>query len=407
MQTQLKADIANSRQGHEAEAILRSCVHCGLCTATCPTYQLLGDELDGPRGRIYLIKQVLEGATPTNETQLHLDRCLTCRACETTCPSGVQYGHLLDIGRAHVEKAVPRSLSQKLSRQALLHTVPYPKRIGKLLKIGNLFKSFLPNSLKNKLIPYAKAEAWTVAEQPRKMLVLTGCVQSVSSPATNRATAHVLEKMGIQLIEAASAGCCGALSHHLSAERQTQHHIRQNIDAWWSYIEQGIEAIIITASGCGTMVKEYGLLMQDDAIYAEKARIVSYLAKDIIEVIDHEVENVQWSNLGHSQTIAFHSPCTLQHGQQLNGRVEALLQKLGFVLTTVPDAHLCCGAAGSYSLFQPELSQQLRANKLNALNSGQPERIVSANIGCQMHLTEPNKPVVHWIELLAEKINHV
>lgn len=405
MQTKLTAELAKTRQGQEADAILRSCVHCGFCTATCPTYQLLGDERDGPRGRIYLIKQVLEGAEPTRETQLHLDRCLTCRACETTCPSGVQYGRLADIGREHIEEKVTRPFSETLLRQALLHTVPYPKRIGTLIKAGNLFRPLLPAALKDKLAPVTKPAApWPTAKHQRSMLVLAGCVQSVSTPSTNQAAATVFDRLGITLLQAPEAGCCGALSHHLSAAEQTRQHIKQNIDAWWPYIEQGAEAIIITASGCGTMVKEYGHLLRDDAEYADKAARVSAMAKDIVEVMQAEITDGNWSNLGRSQSIAFQCPCTLQHGQQLAGQVENLLQRVGFVLTPVQDAHLCCGSAGTYSILQPKLSQQLRANKLKALHAGKPERIVSANIGCQMHLSEPDYPVVHWIELIAEKL---
>ncbi|MCX4187252.1 glycolate oxidase subunit GlcF [Methylophaga sp. OBS4] len=404
MQTKLTAELAKTRQGQEADAILRSCVHCGFCTATCPTYQLLGDERDGPRGRIYLIKQVLEGAEPTRETQLHLDRCLTCRACETTCPSGVQYGRLADIGREHIEEKVSRPFSETLLRKILLHTVPYPKRIGTLIKAGNLFRPLLPAALKDKLAPVTKAGPWPTAKHQRSMLVLAGCVQSVSTPSTNQAAATVLDRLGITLLQAPEAGCCGALSHHLSAAEQTRQHIKQNIDAWWPYIEQGAEAIIITASGCGTMVKEYGHLLRDDAEYADKAARVSALAKDIVEVMQAEIADGNWSNLGHSQSIAFQCPCTLQHGQQLAGQVENLLQRVGFVLTPVQDAHLCCGSAGTYSILQPKLSQQLRANKLKALHAGKPERIVSANIGCQMHLSEADDPIVHWIELIAEKL---
>lgn len=404
MQTKLAPQFTNTAAGQEAESILRSCVHCGFCTATCPTYQLLGDELDGPRGRIYLIKQVLEGQQPSRETQRHLDRCLSCRACETTCPSGVQYGRLADIGRAETEKLVSRPVTEKVIRQLLLHTVPYPQRIRQLIRLGRLFSPLLPNKLRQKIPALKKTSAYSTITQPRKMLLFAGCIQSVSSPATNRATAKVLAHLGIAVIEAEQAGCCGALSHHLSAEQQTLNHIRQNIDAWWPHIEAGAEAIINTASGCGSMLKDYGQMLQSDAEYADKAKHISDLSKDISEIIAAE-DYQRWSAIGENQLIAFHSPCSLQHGQKLVGTVEQILQHMGFVLSDVADSHLCCGSAGSYSLLQPELSEQLRQNKLAALQQGKPERIVSANIGCQMHLSQTQQPVSHWIELIAEKIS--
>lgn len=406
MQTKLSADIADTPQGKEAESILRSCVHCGFCTATCPTYQLLGDERDSPRGRIYLIKQVLEGETPSRETQLHLDRCLTCRACETTCPSGVQYGRLADIGRAEINKQVKRPWQEQIVRQVLLHTVPYPSRIRSLLRTAQLVRAFLPASLKDKLIPVQTDKDWPAQPQARSMLVLNGCVQSVSKPSINLAAANVFERLGIRLIAAPEAGCCGAVSHHLSAEKQTLQLIKNNIDAWWPYIEQGIEAIIITASGCGTMVKEYGHLLRNDARYADKAARISSLSRDIAEVIRNE-DLSQWQALGDGLTIAFQSPCSLQHGLKLNGVVESVLTRLGFSLIPVADPHICCGSAGTYSLLQPALSQQLKQNKLKALNAGSPDRIVTANIGCQLHLSQAQQPVLHWIELVAEQLEHV
>lgn len=401
MQTTLTEDLANTRQGREAEAILRSCVHCGFCTATCPTYQLLGDERDGPRGRIYLIKQVMEGATPSRETQLRLDRCLTCRACETTCPSGVQYGRLADIGREEIERQVQRPLSQRLLRSLLIHTIPYRRRIGLVIKAGQLFKPFLPAALKQKLPAQSVNMTRSDISHTRKMLVLDGCVQSVASPATNQAAARVLDKLGVELIAEKKAGCCGALCHHLSASEQARQQMKNNIDAWWPSVEAGAEAIIMTASGCGTMVKEYGHLLADDPNYADKAATISTLARDLVEVINIELSQHDWSNLGRDQRIAFQSPCSLQHGQQLAGQVEKLLEKLGFRLTKVADSHLCCGSAGSYSILQPALSKQLRQNKLKALKAGLPEQIVTANIGCQLHLSTSEQRVTHWIELVA------
>lgn len=406
MQTRLAKHYTNTESGLTAESIIRNCVHCGFCNATCPTYQILGDERDGPRGRIYLIKQVLEGSTPTRETQTHLDQCLTCRACESTCPSGVEYAKLADIGRAEVEKQVRRPVIDRILRQALLHTVPYPGRFRPLLKTANLLKPLLSGRLKANLTPVHKSKPQSQQTHQRFMLVLAGCVQSVSSPQTNLAAAKVLDKLGISLLEAPTGGCCGALAQHLSAEEKAAQQMQQNIDAWWPYIEQGCEAVVMTASGCGSTVKEYGYLLRNDKTYAAKAAKVSDLCKDIAEVIAAE-DLSAWNNLGDGNSIAFQCPCSLQHGQRLSGVVEKILQQLGYTTAVVSDAHICCGSAGSYSLLQPELSQQLRQQKLNALEATQPDKIVTANIGCQLHLSSKEQPVNHWIELLAEQIDNV
>ncbi len=407
MQTNLSATYRDTAHGQEAEAILRACVHCGFCTATCPTYQLLGDELDGPRGRIYQIKQVLEGAEPTATTRLHLDRCLTCRSCETTCPSGVRYGRLLDIGREVVETQTERPLTDKLMRQGLRHILPYPKRVHTLLALGNLFKPVLPASLKRKLpTQQGKQYRWTPQPQARKVLAFDGCVQGVATPATNAAAARVLQYLGIELASIPQAGCCGAVSHHLAAPAEALDFMRRNIDAWWPAIEAGAEAIAITASGCGVMVKEYAELLKHDPAYADKAQRVSALAKDFSEIVrDADFGAVVIPAA--IKRVAFHSPCTLQHGMKLPGVVEGILSRAGFELTPVADAHLCCGSAGTYSLLQSGLSQQLLHNKLTALQAPTPDIIATANIGCQMHLaTGADKQVVHWIELLDQVLPH-
>ncbi len=417
MQTQTTEYFLNTIQGQEADAILRSCVHCGFCNATCPTYQLLGDELDGPRGRIYLIKQMLEGQSVTSKTQTHLDRCLTCLSCETTCPSGVQYGRLVDIGREFVDKQVKRSVFDRIQRLALRKLLPYPKRIAPLLTIGQWLKPVLPIILKQK-IPAIASKSNNVLKDTnkpkltvpssqqtnklRQMLVLQGCVQSVATPNTNHATASLLQKLGVELVTARKASCCGAVSQHLSAREEALDFMRSNIDAWWPHIEQGAEAIVITASGCGAMVKEYGTLLKQDTQYARKAARVSELAKDISEILT--TENLTQKHIKPAiQHIAFHSPCTLQHSQKLNGVVESLLAQYGFELSYVNDTHLCCGSAGTYSILQENLSQQLLHNKLTALQKNNPELIVTANIGCQLHLqSQTDVPVKHWIELLDE-----
>ena len=400
MQTSLSYAVKDTPEGREADAILRSCVHCGFCTATCPTYQLLGDELDSPRGRIYLIKQVLEGGPVTEKTQLHLDRCLTCRSCETTCPSGVRYGRLVDIGRAVVEEKVPRSLGERMQRGVLRALIPYPHRFAALLTIGRALRPFLPAALRKKIPAAQAAMPWPAARHARKMLVLDGCVQPAAVPATNAAAARVLDRLGISLVRATAAGCCGALSHHLSAHDEALNFMRRNVDAWWPHIEAGAEAIVMTASGCGAVVKDYGALLHDDPAYAAKAAHISALTKDLSEILAGEKVAALGVN-GRGRKVAFHAPCTLQHGQKINGVVEDLLRRCGYQLTAVADAHLCCGSAGTYSILQPELSQQLLANKLTALQAGAPDIIVTANIGCQMHLQSGAAVQVrHWVELL-------
>jgi glycolate oxidase iron-sulfur subunit len=400
MQTTLSDDARQLPRAEEAERILRSCVHCGFCNATCPTYQLLGDELDGPRGRIYLIKQVLEGNDVTRETQEHLDRCLSCRNCETTCPSGVDYHNLLDIGRAVVDAAVPRSFGQRLLREGLRSVVPNRGLFKGLVSGGQVFRALLPDTLKAKLPRNVRsAKPRPTTRHDRQVLMLEGCVQPSLSPNTNAAAARVLDRLGISVVPIREAGCCGAVDYHLDAQAAGLDRARRNIDAWWPAIESGAEAIVQTASGCGAFIKDYGHLLSSDPAYADKAARVSALAKDLVEVLRDE----PLDQLGaHSdQRLAFHCPCTLQHAQKLGGAVEAILEKLGFNLTPVPDNHLCCGSAGTYSLTQPELSRQLRDNKLNALESGHPEVIATANIGCQTHLDGAGRtPVRHWIELV-------
>lgn len=404
MQTNLPAPFLNTPDGQEADAILRSCVHCGFCTATCPTYQLLGDELDGPRGRIYLIKQVLEGAAVTGRTQGHLDRCLTCRACETTCPSGVRYARLLEIGRGVVEQQVGRPLFAGAMRWGLRQLLPYPRRFGLALRLGQLLRPLLPAGLARKLPPRAIASPRPASGHTRSLLLLEGCAQSVATPNTNAAAARVLDRLGISLISPAGQGCCGAVSQHLAAAEEAAVFMRRNIDAWWPHIEAGVEGILVTASGCGTQVKEYGALLRHDPVYAEKARRVSELARDLCEVLEGEALE-QLPIAQPDRRIAYHSPCSLQHGQQLAGRVEALLVRFGFELTPVADSHLCCGSAGTYSILQPELSQRLLGNKLTALEAGSPACIATANVGCQLHLqSRAQRPVKHWIELLDEAL---
>ena len=416
MQTHLADFIRDTPDGRTAEAILRKCVHCGFCTATCPTYQLLGDELDGPRGRIYLMKQLLEGAEVTAKTQLHLDRCLTCRACETTCPSGVEYHRLADIGRAVVAGRVARPLGTRLLRFALREFLPRGWLFGPAYKLGQLFRPLLPAALKAKVLPGKKSvpqkqELALVSairrDHPRTMLMLAGCVQPAMSPNINAATARLLDRLGIATIEAEGAGCCGAVRLHLDDHDGARMDARRNIDAWWPHVEAGAEAVVVTASGCGAHVREYAHLLEADPDYARKAARVTLLARDVAEVLAAEKDGLlrllEKSVSAGRRALAFHSPCSLQHGLKVRGVAEELLQAAGFALTPVADAHLCCGSAGTYSILQPELSLKLRTNKLACLQAGAPAAIASANIGCIAHLQAGTQtPVRHWVELLDE-----
>lgn len=406
MQTNLAPQYKHTAEGQEAEAILRNCVHCGFCTATCPTYQLLGDELDGPRGRIYLIKQVFEGQTPTRKTQMHLDRCLTCRNCESTCPSGVQYGHLIDIGRKVVDDQVPRPLGEKLLRFALKEGLPSPF-FGPAMKMGQLVRDLLPASLKNKVPARQDAGVLPTGKHGRKVLVLAGCVQPAMSPNIHAATARVLDAAGIQTIVAAKAGCCGAVKFHLNDHDGGKAEMRANIDAWWPYIDSGeVEAIVMNASGCGVTIKEYGHTLQHDPAYAAKAQRISELTRDLSELLPELVPALKDRVSATAGQVAYHPPCTLQHGQQLKGGVEKHLAELGFAIKTAScDAHLCCGSAGTYSVLNPTLSYQLRDRKLGHLQALQPEVMVSANIGCITHLQSgTDTPVRHWVELLDDAL---
>jgi glycolate oxidase iron-sulfur subunit len=406
MQTNLADFIKDTAQGREADSILRSCVHCGFCLATCPTYQLLGDELDSPRGRIYLIKQVLEGGPVTAKTQLHLDRCLTCRACETTCPSGVKYGHLVDIGRNIVEQRIGRSPSEQLKRLGLRSVLSNKRLFNPLLKLGRAVQGFLPAALQTKLPPVQASRPWPQARHPRSMLVLDGCVQPGLAPNINAAAARVLDRLGISLLRAENAGCCGAVSYHLNAQEQAMAFMRRNIDAWWPYLGQGVEALVMTASGCGATVKEYGYLLRHDPAYAEKAARISALTRDLSEILAAEQTALtRLINVEPRGKLAFHSPCTLQHGQKIVGAVERILTSAGFELTPMADPHLCCGSAGTYSILQPEISQQLLRNKVSALEGGAPQQIATANIGCLTHLQSGTTlRVRHWVELIEATI---
>jgi len=402
MQTHISEILKDTSEGQEADTILRTCVHCGFCNATCPTYQLLGDELDGPRGRIYLMKQMFEGQPVGRHTQTHLDRCLTCRNCETTCPSGVEYGRLLDLSRPMVEARVQRPVSERAMRWLLRQVLPYRARFAFLLALGRTVRPALPQALRSKVPRTQERLPWPQPRHPRRMLVLEGCVQPSIAPRTNAAAARVLDRLGISL-RPAGGGCCGAMSYHLSYIEEAREAARRNIDAWYPALEAGAEALVMTASGCGAHIKEYGHILRDDPDYAQRAAEVAARTRDLSEVISKE-------DLGalprpQQRRIAFQSPCTLQHGQQLAGRTEGVLRDMGLELVPVADKHLCCGSAGTYSILQPELAQRLRDDKLAKLQANEPEVVATANIGCQVHLqSNAGVPVRHWIELLAEPI---
>jgi len=433
MQTNLAPHYKGTPDGDAAEAILRKCVHCGFCTATCPTYQLLGDELDGPRGRIYLMKQVLEGATPTRATQQHLDRCLTCRNCESTCPSGVQYGALVDIGRRLVDAQVPRPAGEKAVRWLLKEGLTSPL-FKPAMALGKLVRPLLPAALQDKVPGPApsqpRARQWPQREHPRKVLLLAGCVQPAMAPNINAATARVLDAAGIQTVVAAKAGCCGAIRSHLNDQAGGLADMRRNVDAWWPHISSGaVEAIVMNASGCGVTVKEYGHALRSEPAYAERAARISAITRDLSELLPELVPLLApklkpapalpavvpdavatpaaaggGPGAGDAQRLVFHPPCTLQHGQQLRGGVEAALRALGAdIQLASQEAHLCCGSAGTYSVLQPELSHQLRDRKLGHLSAAAPTAILSANIGCIQHLQSGTRvPVKHWVEWLDE-----
>jgi glycolate oxidase iron-sulfur subunit len=403
MQTSLAAELLATDVGSRADAVLRSCVHCGFCLATCPTYQLLGNELDSPRGRIYLIKEMLEGAPTTAITRTHLDRCLTCRSCETTCPSGVNYHQLLDIGRAEVERRVPRHPLASFLRWLLRSVMSRRQLFTPLLRLGQLVRPLVPTRLRNYVPIRRPALPVPAAEHQRRVLLVQGCVQPGLSPTTNEATRVVLDRLGISVVTAAGETCCGALDFHLNAQQSAAAQARRNVDAWWPLLETGVEAIVMNASGCSNFVRDYADLLRDDPQYADRAAGVVEKLRDISEIL--AAEDLSPLQLHATPAISWHCPCTAQHGQQLDRPTREVLTRLGFNLPSVTDAHLCCGSAGTYSLFHADLASELRSRKLDALLASEPEQVVTANIGCQMHLAGgTDTPVVHWIELVARQL---
>jgi glycolate oxidase iron-sulfur subunit len=411
METKLAPQFVNTADGIEAKRILGKCVHCGFCTATCPTYQLLGDELDGPRGRIYLIKQIAEGQLPTEKTRGHLDRCLTCRNCESTCPSGVEYGKLVDIGRKWAEeKTAPRPSAERITRWLLKEGLTSPTLFNTAMMMGRLMRPLMPETLKRKVPQGLPAGKRPQRHHTRKMLILEGCVQPGMLPNINNATIRVFDALSIELISSNKAGCCGALRYHLNDQNGGLADAKRNIDAWWPSIENGkdsVEAIVMNASGCGVMVKDYGHLLHDDPLYASKAKCVSELCKDLSEIMPQFQEQlVQKIGRDKKAGVVYHPPCTLQHGQQIRGKVEGLLESLGIGVNLCADSHLCCGSAGTYSVLQPILSEQLRQQKIQnletACTSSGARTVVSGNVGCISHLHQDHLPVRHWVEIIDQ-----
>ena len=403
MQTFLPDDFLATSAGQEADRILRDCVHCGLCNATCPTYQVERNELDGPRGRIYLIKQMLEGEPASDITRYHLDRCLLCQACETTCPSGVDYHQLLELGRAESVRQAPRSMIQRLLRLTLRQVLSRRQLTQPLFALARLVRPLMPAALASKVPTLRPPLPAPTGQQLRKVVLMQGCVQPAMSPTTNQAAAIVLDALGISTLSIAAETCCGALAWHGDGEAQGRAQARRNVDAWCAALDAGAEAIVMTASGCSNFVQDYARVLADDPVYAQRsARVVEALS-DIGEFLDRE--DLSALKLDYNPAIAWHCPCTAQHGQALDAPVRRVLSQLGFELPAVQDAHLCCGSAGSYSLFQPAMATELRDRKLSALQASEPEQIVTANIGCQSHLSSGTEtPVVHWIELVAQSL---
>ena len=400
MQTTLAPKIKQSRHAEAIESILRKCVHCGFCNATCPTYQLRGDELDGPRGRIYQMKQYFEGEAANAEMLKHLDRCLTCRSCETTCPSGVQYSHLLEIGKEMIEVDLPRSRLDRLRRAAIVRFINSGWLFASTVRLGQALAGLLPAALRRS-IPARQPELQRSAGQhASKVLMLAGCVQPALAPNTNTRAINLLDRLGIEVIELPQNLCCGAAAMHTSEPEYALRQVKQLIDCWWPHIEAGVEAIVVTATGCGVSVRDYARLLAHDPDYAAKAQQVSALYRDLIEVVDAHVERIDLPAAA-ERRVAVHTPCSMQHGLGLNNRVERLLAALGYQVCRVEEAHLCCGSAGTYSMLQPALAGQLQQNKLRALTVDKPDVIATANIGCQLHLAQGDStPVVHWIELI-------
>lgn len=408
MRVDLETSLRNQTEAAEARRIIESCVHCGLCTAACPTYEMLDHELDSPRGRIYLIREMLQGAPAGTTTREHLDRCLACRACETVCPSGVEYGHLIDIGRQELEYRAPRPAAQRWTRSLLRLGLSNAPLVRLAMNLAWAVRPVLPASLATRIPARPEPCPWPGARHARRVLTLRGCVQPTLAPGYDVALARLLDRFGVSLVSVEGTGCCGALSQHLGSVGQAADSVRRNIDAWWPLIEQGAEAIVASSSGCGAMLKDYGYLLRHDFAYGAKARRISELLRDPAELLadlwQKQPLALQPLAAG-DERLAYHAPCTQQHGLRVKGAVEALLERAGYQITPVAESHMCCGSAGTYSILQPEMAGSLRNRKLGNLTAGTPVRIASANIGCILHLQQTSPVAVHhWLELLAARL---
>ena len=418
MQTNFTEDQLKNKDNKSSEKILRKCVHCGMCNATCPTFNLLGDELDGPRGRIYLIKEMIEKKkAPTKKVVSHIDKCLSCYSCMTTCPSGVNYMHLIDHGRNYVEKNYQRPFYQRLFRNFLSKTLPKPKIFKFLIffaKIGQLFKFLLPGNLKSMLdVAPKKIQSKTLkfqkvykAERKKptaRVALLIGCVQRVVSPQINESTIRILTRHGVEVTTMPEIECCGSLNHHLGKEELAKETFKKNINMWYDeYLKNGLDAIISNTSGCGTTLKDYGFVFRDDNELKKKAKKVSELTKDVTEFLDQNLKlNFKSDKILKKYSIAYHSACSMQHGQKVHKQPLGLLEKTGNKILNIPDGHICCGSAGTYNILQSDIAKKLLKQKVENINKVKPDFISTGNIGCIMQITNGTKiPILHTVEVI-------
>ena len=418
MQTNFSEDQLKNKDNKSSEKILRKCVHCGMCNATCPTFNLLGDELDGPRGRIYLIKEMIEKKkTPTKKVVSHIDKCLSCYSCMTTCPSGVNYMHLIDHGRNYVEKKYKRPFAEKIFRDFLSKTLPNPKIFKFLIilaKIGQIFKFLLPKKLKSmvdvapkkiygKTLKFQKIYKAERKKPTARVALLIGCVQRVVSPQINEATIRVLTRHGVEVITLPEIECCGSLNHHLGKEELAKETFKKNINIWYDeYLKNGLDAIISNTSGCGTTLKDYGFVFREDSELKKKAKKISELTKDVTEFLEENLKLSFKKEKGSKKyKIAYHSACSMQHGQKVHKQPIDLLEKTGNKILNIPDGHICCGSAGTYNILQSDIATKLLKQKVENIDKVKPDFISTGNIGCIMQITNGTDiPILHTVEVI-------
>ena len=418
MQTNFSEEQLKNKDNKSTEKIIRKCVHCGMCNATCPTFNLLGDELDGPRGRIYLIKDMIEKKkTPTKKVVSHIDKCLSCYSCMTTCPSGVNYMHLIDHGRNYVEKKYKRPFFEKIFRDLLSKTLPKPKIFKYLIffaKLGQLFKFLLPKKLKSmvevapkkihrKTLKFQKVYKAERKRPTARVALLIGCVQRVISPQINESTIRVLIRHGVEVITMPEVECCGSLNHHLGKEDLAKETFKKNINFWYDeYLKNGLDAIISNTSGCGTTLKDYGFVFREDKEFKKKAKKISELTKDITEFLDQNLKlSFKKEKVSKKYNIAYHSACSMQHGQKVHKQPIDLLEKTGNKILNIPDGHICCGSAGTYNILQSDIAQRLLKQKVENINKIKPDFISTGNVGCIMQIANgTNIPILHTVEII-------